>query len=512
MRHELAIVSVLLSVTALAAAQSRPTPGELVEQLAVAEQRGPARERLLALGKDAVPALANRVSATERELRAEVLAILIELGPDAGAAVPQLAAAMRGSPDYPTSTLQALAELVPFRAPDVEIVKEELSRFQLTRLHRRGQPDTDSDPSLGTRLQQRLDFPRAPDVASLLTIVQGYQAFRVELAVEHLGLHGPAAAAALPMLQRLLERREPRILTTERTVPLHRKAARAVLAIAPASPAAELARAVLAGKTPPPAAPSPVPDRARARIAELVVQLDDATKRSAAAANLVALGALAAPAVAATLTQEHDVDSREAALGVLRDLGPRAASTVPELAEALTSLSAEHTVSVMRALQATAPWCRDVVTLGCAAFSIGQLELHGRRVQGKIDAEFLTAFFAAQMEFHAVMTVDPSCSLDELGKLLDSPAVTTREAALAVARERGAECRSLLPALATMLTADQPKGHFVRWNEGGSVTTGDVDRSADVQNLAARAIVAIAPPDDPLVIAARDVLARPEPK
>jgi hypothetical protein len=505
------IVSVWLSVTALATAQSQPTPAQLVEQLASVDQRARAREQLLALGKQAVPALCDRVSAEPR-LQAEVLTILIELGPDAGAAVPPLVAAMRGSPDDPTSTLRALAELAPFRAPDVEIDKEELSRFQLRGLHRRGRPDTDPDPSLESRLQQRLAFPRAPDLASLLTIVQGYQAFRVELAVEHLGLLGPAAAVALPMLQRLLERPEPRILTTELTVSLHRKAARAVLAIAPTSPAAELARAVLAGKSTPRSAAPPVPERARARIAELVAQLDDPTKRSAAAANLVALGALAAPAIAATLADEHDTDSREAALGILRDLGPRAASAVPELAEALASLSAEHTVSVLRALQATAPWCRDVVTLGCTACSIGQLELLGHRIRGRVDAEFLTAFFAAQMDFTLVMAVDPSCSLAELGIMLDSPAVTTREAALAVARERGAGCRPLLPTLAGMLTADPPKGHFVRWTDAGGIETGPLDRTAVVQRLAAQAIVAIAPPDDPLLVAAREVLARPEPK
>jgi hypothetical protein len=513
LRTELTSVSVWLSIAALATAQSRATPAELVEQLAVAESRANARTQLLALGKEAVPALANRVTATEPGLQAEVLAILIELGPDAGAAVPQLIAAVeRNGPRDPTPVLQALAELGPFRAPDVDIDLNNLSHTLLTRGFRRQGLDTEVD---GYRLRRRLDFPRTLDVEALLVIAQGCQAYRVELAVEHLGLHGPAAAAALPVLQRLLERPEPRILMTDRTVPMHRKAARAVLAIAPVSPQAELARAVLAGKAPPPvAAPAvpAVPERARVRIAELVAELDVAAKRGGAAANLVALGALAAPAVAATLAQEHDVDSRQAALAVLRDLGPRAASTVPELLEALTSLSTDHTVSVLRTLQATAPWCTDVVPGFTDSCSLRHLDINGRRVQGKVDGAFLTAFFAARAQYWAALSVDPTSPPAELDALLDSLDVAKREAALAVVRERGSACRTLLPTLARMLTADPPKGNFVEWLDSGGVRTGPITRTAVVQHLAAQAIVAIAPSDDPLVAAARDVLARGEPK
>jgi hypothetical protein len=362
------------------------------------------------------------------------------------------------------------------------------------------------------RLLRRCEFPRAPDVETLLAIARGYHAYRVELAVEHLARHGSSAAAALPVLQRLLERREPRLLLTDRTVPLHRRAARAVLAIAPASPVAELARAVLAGKAPPPAAAPPVPERARARIAELVAELDVAAKRTAASANLVALGQLSAPAVAATLAEEHDADSREAALAVLRALGPRAASTVPQLLDALASLSTEHTISVLRTLQVTAPWCTDVVPALNFGYSPGKFEVVGRRVPGKADGALLTEVYAAQMQFHAAMSVDPSSSPTELAVLLDSHAVEVREASLAVVRERGAECRTLLPTLEKMLMADPPKVEYLHWRDSGAFRPRQVDRSAFVQHLAAQAIVAVAAPDDPVVNAAREVLARGEPK
>jgi hypothetical protein len=513
LRPELMSVSVWLSVTALATAQSRATPAELVEQLAVAESRANARTQLLAFGKQAVPALANRVTATEPGLQAEALAILIELGPDAGGAVPQLIAAVeRNGPVDPTPALQALAELGPFRAADVQIDVNDMARAVFMHALRGARRGGNGVEMWSDRLRRRLDFPRAPDIETLLVIAQGCHAYRVELAVEHLALHGSAAAAALPLLQRLLERPEPRILMTDRTVPIHRKAARAMLAIAPASPQADIARAVLAGMAPPAAAAPPVPERARARVATLVTELDVPAKRAAAAANLVALGTLAASAVAATLAHEHDVDSREAALGVLRDLGPRAAATVPELLEALASLSTEHSVSVLRALQATAPWCTDVIPGLSTSCSIGDLSVFGRRVRGNADGAFLTAFFAASAQLHAAMAVDPSSSLTELDALLGSPNVATREAALAVVRERGAECTALLPTLDSMLTATAPKGNVVQWRDEGVVGHLKVDRSAAVQYLAAQAIVAVALPDDPLVAAARDVLARGEPK
>ena len=66
-----------------------------------------------------------------------------------------------------------------------------------------------------------------------------------------------------------------------------------------------------------------------------------------------------------------------------------------------------------------------------------------------------------------------------------------------------------MASLAGMLQAEHPKATVHVWDNGG---VRMVDRSAGVQRLAAEAIVAIAASDDPLVIAARTVLARPEPK
>lgn len=515
MIERLTTVSVCLLVAALARSQSGSTPTDLVAQLAIANQRASARQQLLALGKQAMPLLAGRINSADPVLLPELLALLVDFGPDAGALVPELLAALQSRPrKQAIPKLWALAELIPYRAPGVEFDIRDVTRVMDEQAHLNAvRGGLNLEQAIGRqRLLRRFDFPRTPDVETLLTIVQGFHPYRVELAVEHLGQHGAAAQAALPFLRRLLERPEPKILTTQRTVPMHRKAAHAVLAIAPTGDPAELARAVLAGKGPAAAAALVVPERARARIAELLAELDVPEQRAAAATNLTALGKVAAPAVAATLVQEHDTAFREAALGILRDIGPRAASTVTQLLAALITLSTEHTVSVLHALQATAPWCTDVVPELNSRCSMGNVQLLGSRIAGGADAAFLTSFFAAQDRYQAAMAVDPSSSLAELGMLLGSPRVTTREAVLAVVRERGPEARPLLPSLATMLKATQPKTSVVVWHDSGVEESRLTDRTVVVQRLAAQAIVAIAASDDPLVATARAVLAGPEPK
>jgi hypothetical protein len=108
--------------------------------------------------------------------------------------------------------------------------------------------------------------------------------------------------------------------------------------------------------------------------------------------------------------------------------------------------------------------------------------------------------------------VDPASTAVELAEFLQSPSVAMRERALAIARDQGAAARDLLPAVADMLVATQPKLHGSEWVAANEARTWSVDRTPHVQRLAAETIVAIAAADDPLVAKAREILARPAPE
>jgi hypothetical protein len=323
------------------------------------------------------------------------------------------------------------------------------------------------------------------------------------MAVELLGRRGPAARAALPVLQALLARPDPRVLMTDRTVPIRAKAARAILAIDPDADAAGQARAVLAGSVLVPTKALVVPERARVRVEEVISELADPGKREAARANLVAFGSLAVVPLLAALEDDHDADFREAALCVLSELGARASDAVPALFELLTKWPAENLVSVMRTLTATAPWCCDALPSMWYSGSQGSIAILGHPVLNA-DQAFCNAFIDASQVFYAVMDVDPGSTLSELRGHLGSKSVVTREAALAVLRHRGAQARSLLLAIGGVLEEPQPDREVVGWM-GGSHMEG---RNDVVHRLAAEAILAIAAPDDPLVAKAREVLAQ----
>ncbi|HEU4418051.1 MAG TPA: hypothetical protein VFT55_03880, partial [Planctomycetota bacterium] len=118
LRKELTTVLVLVSVLAVARTQSGPKPAELVEQLVIPERRARTRELLLALGKEAVPSIAERLRTPGEIPLTELLALLVDLGPDAGAAVPQLCDAFsKASKDNLVPMMWAIAELAPYRAP-----------------------------------------------------------------------------------------------------------------------------------------------------------------------------------------------------------------------------------------------------------------------------------------------------------------------------------------------------------------------------------------------------------
>jgi hypothetical protein len=492
----------VLLAAATACAQDAVDPVAHVAALADAAQRAAAHRDLVALGSKAVPALIDGLQITDQGVVAEIAGILQEIGPDAGAAVPALREVLArcdATSRYPA--YMALVELVPWRPVETRVDEHWLiaacmHALQDERL--RLQPD---------RLFARANLPVDGDVPALVHVAGSHAAYRVELAVELIGRRGRTAAAALPVLGQLLRRPDPRILTTELFVPVRCKAARAILAIAPDGELADAARDVIDGRLAPEVpAPPPIPDRARSRAAAVVAELAQPEKRDAAAANLVALGRIAVPPLLQALREDEDSAFREAALGVLRDLGPLAVDAVPLLADLLLSLPAEHTPAVVRALTTTLPWSHDVLSL-CRQGSAGTLKILGHAIPGPMSLDLQNEIDAALDELFAADAVDPSCTADELQSLLQDPWVLKREAALRVVRARGSSLRVLQPSLASRLDQPQPKRHWSRWQADGSVSTGSDPRDEVVHLLAAEAILAVAASDDPLVAKARAVLA-----
>jgi len=389
-------------------------PAQLVARL-TGEGRVAAHRQLVALGAKAVPALIDGLRVRHETALPETLAVLSEIGADASPAVGALLelvdAAKNDEKVCLVEVLSTLADLAPFRGPEVSCSAEGISTSMLHwgRQKRRGGLGIDREASLAfARLRVRLEFPLDLELQELIGAARACNAYRAEVAIELLGRRGLQAEPALPTLQAVLSGRDPRVLTKDCTVPLRNKAARAILAIAAVGEASEQARAVLAGGGPQPVPEMAVPERARARVLELLCELKEPAKRDAAAANLVALDTLAVMPLAEELQQEHDVGYREAALAVLRGLGPRATAAVPVLLEMLTVLPVEHTVSLVQTLTATAPWCRNVVPPLWSDASVGHLEIHDRAVPGNAAIEILNAFNEASALLRAAMLVDPA--------------------------------------------------------------------------------------------------------
>jgi hypothetical protein len=243
-----------------------------------------------------------------------------------------------------------------------------------------------------------------------------------------------------------------------------------------------------------------------------VLAAADPARSQAAADNLVAFGGIAAPAVAARLDPALGSAANMAALGVLQRLGRHGAPAVPRITDALVTLSAEHTVEVLRTLAATAPWAEDVVLELATHFSVGHLSIAGHRIEGTIDVAFLNAFTQVQREFQIAMAVPVDGTSDQMRDLLTDRSVARRRRTLEVIAARGRECADLLDAVGAMLDAQQPAEHVSEWVDAQGIKTMNVDRTAQVRRLAATAIVAIAPPEHALVATARTILAEPAAK
>jgi hypothetical protein len=473
------------------------------------------------------PAIAQEapVAATLAEVRArlatappaelqELLEVITRLGPAAGDALPDVRALLPRTKLDSASLLNTLAELAPWhplQPADIAKVANEAMMVRVRLRQNCGEPRAE-DLLAEQRWRCRAAFPRDLDVATLITVARGRDAFRRELAIECLGQRGALAEAALPVLRELLDGPEPRLLLTEKRVPLHRKAAAAILSIAPHHEAAAIARDVLANRRAPPAAEPPtVPVRLQERIDALVADLADPARRTAAIANLTALGEPACAPVARLLATPADAPTITAALVVLRDLGAGGAAAVAPLLIALTTLPVQHSVAIVETLNATVSWSGDVApTISCVG-NLRAYRILGKPTVGAIDAEWATRMSRAVVRFMAIQRVSRELLVAEFALPLADRSVEVRERALELVAERGAAARPLLPVLAAMLTEAPIPQHTFDWF-AEPVRSITIDRSEHVHRAAARAILAIAAAGDPLRVPADDVLAGPEPK
>ncbi|MCU0862338.1 MAG: hypothetical protein MUC36_00980 [Planctomycetes bacterium] len=495
----------------LALANAQQTPADpWIAQLtdSTPAARAAARDALLALGADAVAPLSAKLAQLPPEHAAACLEVLTELGPQAGAAVPALVALLRDRfldrrQERAPALVATLAELLPFHEGPNPLSNQD-------RVTMVGPRDGAAASQARWRLFQRESLALKKGVDPLQSLVSGHEPLAVELAIERLGAQGASAKQAVPQLRALLDREEPRLLLAGGRLPLHRKAAKAILQIAPDSPEAAAARQVLAGKwsLPDPVEPK-VPERLSVRIGELLTELrsSEPERRSSAADNLVAIGTAAARPVATLLVRTESDDTLRQALDVLRRLGKHAAPAASAIADALLALPAPHPPAVLRALAAVVPWSTDVLVLPFMSWSIGHLIIHGRDVEGTIDAALLDNFTAAQNELWCALAVPVKASAEELEKFLESPMVGVRKRALEVIGGRGPECEALLPQLESMLEQRQPKEWVSRHVDGRQADTNEVDRTDAIQRLAAETMLLIGPADHPLLRSARARLA-----
>ena len=500
LRTRAALACGLLAVPLFA--QERVAPEALIEQLREPAQHDEARRQLVARGREAAPAVAAALRKAWGEGLDDLLGILTEIGPDAGVAFPQVEDVIeQGGCDL--AAVVALAELLPWREREPRLTLEYVRRQQgyVGPSNMLGRERSPAEWCADRRLWTRWYFPHDADVDTLVAIVQNAQPLRREAAIECLQRHGAGASKALPVLARVLDEPEPAVLTTDRTVELHRKAARAVLAIAPASELATIAREVLAGKRAARRhAARELPERLRARIDQLVAELHAPATRAAAKANLVALGAAAAEPLAAVARPATDDDTVGAALAGLRELGAAAVAAVPELAEIATTIADDLRPDVLEVLIAAAPWAPDLVPHG----------LWWNEWRSGVRADAKNALQALAWRLDAAVRVDPRATLSELSAFCSDASAHVRMRALAVVTQRGDAARPMLPRLGEMLRDVLPPVVEGRFQDDG-VSLLSNDYTPDVQRLAARAIVAIAPAGNHLLGEARAVLERPAP-
>lgn len=473
-----------LFVTLLAAsatAQQHDPTAAIVRELTGFDDTD-AHRRLVTLGKDAVRSLTDDLGADQLEphrLR-ERLRILREIGPPAGTAVAALQEQIVYFPrDVLAEFLVTIAALAPYRPADVIYRFEIQTKIGEIRFEHDEARQRDAVNLLLHRMRERFSLHHSASLAELVRAADGYRPFRVELAIELIAKRGFEGFAAAPVLRKLVARSDPKILLTDKTVPLRRAAARAIFAMETSPQDAKVLRGAMLGEAPP--ASPPLPERARARIEQLIGELADPTLRDNASDNLVALGALVVPFLAAIVGDEGHAAQREAALDVLRRLGPDAGEGVPLLFAALFRAPTNATPSILRALAELAPWSRHHVPFPRFDSTDGLLRLYDRPI-GPLEDESHTARCSARhKQLIETLAVDPAAGSKEFETWLDATLPHRAMFAIAVLERRGAEARPLLQQLAEVrLTSKRPN---------------EEDAVEELRRAAARATLKIDAPD-----------------
>lgn len=471
------------------------------------EQAGDA---LVALGGQAVKPLLDALPAKDnRKFARRVLRLLGRIRPSGGTAFPDLMAiGKKLDSDNLIDLLRTLGDLAPYRpeGTDADVIARDSFRF----LIRSPRPTRAFLGDAWHRLRMRAGFSLRPTLEYLVTALDGYRPYRVELAIEHTARRGAAAHAVVPGLLRILDRPDPRIPSTDQRLPLRENAARAILKIAGAEyvDATARARAVLDGAGP--RAPRPIPQRAKERLAQLIRDLasDDPKRIHAASVNLEAYRTLSVPVIAVALPSLRSAESRSAALGVLRRLGQEAAPAYFALTEVLTVYPARHTAEIMELLAEIVPWSRDVSSSLLYTYRLGDLRLLGVRIQGDASPGVFNRVAAAYQKYTAAVTVDPGVTIDDLARLLRHASVCKREVALRLLRLRGRAARPAIRSVLEAMRDSHPSTSEVIWNADGSSSHRMVSRDDAIHRRAAEAVLAIDPENERAVVEARAVLRR----
>lgn len=421
----------------------------------VAELAGPDHGRaetlLLRSGPKAAAALAERVGAdASRERAIARLAFLRRIGPAAATEFETLQREARHRPlrcpDHFAATLAALA---PYRPDSVEL----RSTLPL-RVH--PSDDCEDPEATGRRLERieprlraRAEVRASDSTESLLGLLRSRRPYRVQVAVELLTGRGASAAAAVPLLQQIARRPDPRVLRTDEVVPLCEAAIAALRAI---DASADVPPRSGPGPTTP-ASSSKVTERIGARVRELVAELADPTRHDLARDNLVALGPAAQPALAALAKDDTDLLSALRTLDVLLDSGADTSIAANELLEALAAAPKERRVHLLVLLALVAPWSRDVV-LPPSDGARHHLRLFDVALARDVDLLGFEPIREAAKALGTALEVDPGGPAREVAAALESQSCFTSLHALLAVKHRPGEFANHLGLLEKQLGAE----------------------------------------------------------
>lgn len=482
-------VMVLVGCAAPAPPQPPIDPAILVGQLDDPQLRIAAANALVAQGGAAVaPLLAELERAIERQRapqQREALRLLRALGPQGGTALPRLLAlSHRLDLSASHELVCTVAELAPYRPPSLSIRATDIG----LPWHRVA-PETELELR---RLRVRAWSEPGGDLATLRAMASEPDAFRNELAIELLALRGPAARAALPALEAVLERRDPRVTGTTRRVPLRVSAANAILRIDSEGTLGQRARAVLADTG---SGASPPSERTRRQIETLVAAYATAEQRELAATHLVALGPDGIRALLGAPTQQHDPRAHDAVPHLVDQPAPILAEVVFELAALASVARPTDRGRLLDALTRAAPHTRDVLMIA-------------RDVSSRdptVEAELGTAYDRLQ----AALDVPTWLPIAALAHTALTGSLAAVQRASSILAQRGKEACAALPALASALHRDFTGQIRVRVARGAAWIPRVAPEFDYTRDRVAEAILQIADASDPLTAEARRVLDRP---